>query len=87
MDRTVTMTGVVTTVRLFAAAAEAVGANEVTVEALTVAGLRAELGSRGEGAPSVIAQCAVLRAGVRLDDDVALSPGDRVDVLPPFAGG
>lgn len=82
-----TMTGAVTTVRLFAAAAEAVGANEVTVEAASVAALREALGDRGASAPSVIAQCAVLRAGVRLDDDVALASGDRVDVLPPFAGG
>lgn len=81
------MTGVVTTVRLFAAAAEAVDGNELEIEAASVAALRAALGARGANAPSVIAQCAVLRAGVRLDDDVALSPGDRVDVLPPFAGG
>jgi len=83
----VTATGVVTTVRLFAAAAEAVGSNELEIEAASVGALRAALGSRGESATSVIAQCAVLRAGVRLDDDVALAPGDRVDVLPPFAGG
>lgn len=82
-----TPTGVATAVRLFAAAAEAVGANDLEIEASSVADLRAALGSRGESAPSVIAQCAVLRAGVRLDDDVALAPGDRVDVLPPFAGG
>lgn len=77
----------VTTVRLFAAAAEAVGGNELIVEASSVAELRAALGSRGEGAPRVIAQCAVLRAGVRLDDDAVLLEGDSVDVLPPFAGG
>ena len=76
-----------TTVRLFAAAAEAVGGNELEIEAASVEALRAALGTRGENAPSVIAQCAVLRAGVRLDDGVALAPGDKVDVLPPFAGG
>ena len=76
-----------TTVRLFAAAAEAVGGNELEIEAASVGALRAALGTRGENAPRVIAQCAVLRAGVRLDDGVALAPGDKVDVLPPFAGG
>lgn len=82
-----TVTGVLATVRLFAAAAEAVGGNELEIEASSVAALRAALAERSENAPRVIAQCAVLRAGVRLDDNVALAPGDRIDVLPPFAGG
>ena len=75
------------TARLFAAAAEVVGRNELEIEASSVADLRAALGSRGEGAPRVIAQCAVLRTGVRLEDGAALLEGDAVDVLPPFAGG
>lgn len=82
-----TVAGAVIAVRLFAAAAEAVGANDLPIAASSVGALRAALGSHGESAPSVIAQCAVLRAGVRLDDHVMLVPGDRVDVLPPFAGG
>ena len=73
--------------RLFAAAAEAVGANETTVNAPTVAALRAALSARGPEAPRVIAQCAILRNGERLGDDSALIEGDLVDVLPPFAGG
>ena len=73
--------------RLFAAAAEAVGANETTVTAPTVAALRAALSARGPEAPRVIAQCAILRNGERLGDDSALIEGDLVDVLPPFAGG
>ena len=74
-------------VRLFAAAAEAVGADEVTLEATSVAGLRAALGDKGEDAARVVGQCAILREGDRLDDTATLTGGDTVDVLPPFAGG
>lgn len=74
-------------VRAFAAAAEAVGAPELDIAAASVGDLRAALGARGESAPRVIAQCAVLRAGERLEDSAPLTSGDLVDVLPPFAGG
>ncbi len=78
-------------VRLFAAAAEAVGAHEVTLEVGTVAQLREALSAMGpdagEQSASVIRQCAVLESGVRREDDHALAPGARVDVMPPFAGG
>jgi molybdopterin synthase sulfur carrier subunit len=95
------------TVRLFAAAAEAVGAYEVSLDAATVADARAALGAVGKGAVligsaaagsagsgtvgndahSVIRQCAVLEAGVRLEDDHPLAHGAVIDVMPPFAGG
>ncbi|WP_228374436.1 MoaD/ThiS family protein [Demequina rhizosphaerae] len=75
-------------VRLFAAAAEAVGAQELELASPPTAGaLREALGALGDEAPVVIARCALLRAGERLEDGVALAPGDLVDVLPPFAGG
>lgn len=74
-------------VRLFAAAAEAVGADQLNVDVVTVGGLRESLGSRGDDAARVVAQCAVLRGGQRLADTDALVGGDAVDVLPPFAGG
>lgn len=74
-------------VRLFAAAAEAVGADQAEVPAATAGELRQALGAAGDQAPRVLAQCALLRDGVRLADDGALAPGDLVDVLPPFAGG
>ncbi|WP_062464464.1 MoaD/ThiS family protein [Demequina soli] len=74
-------------VRLFAAAAEAVGAQEVALPAATARDLRVALASRGDDAPRVIAQCALLRDGSRLEDSAALVAGDLVDVLPPFAGG
>ncbi len=75
------------TARLFAAAAEAVGEHEISVEASEVAGLRAALGARSESAGPVIRQCAVLEGGVRRDDSHVLADGAIVDVLPPFAGG
>jgi len=78
---------VTVTARLFAAAAEAVGAHELRVEASDVAQLRAALGAAGESAAPVIGQCAVLDGGVRRDDAYVLADGARVDVLPPFAGG
>ena len=74
-------------VRLFAAAAEAVGGDTASVEAGSAGALRLALAELGAEAPRVISQCALLRAGERLDDDVALHDGDLVDVLPPFAGG
>jgi molybdopterin synthase sulfur carrier subunit len=77
----------VTRVRVFAAAAEACGANELVVSAPTVAALRGHLDSLGPDAPRVIRQCAILRDGERLEDDAELAQGDLVDVLPPFAGG
>ncbi|WP_062303903.1 MoaD/ThiS family protein [Demequina subtropica] len=77
-------------VRLFAAAAEACGAEELAIDAVavgSVGSLRRDLSERGADAPRVIAQCALLRAGERLEDDAVLEAGDLVDVLPPFAGG
>lgn len=74
-------------VRLFAAAAEAAGAGELEVEAVTAGELRNRLSSRSAAAPGVIGQCALLRNGDRLDDGAQLATGDLVDVLPPFAGG
>lgn len=76
-------------VRLFAGAAEAVGAQELELPPTvpTAGELRAALGGYGAEAPRVLGQCALLRDGTRLDDDAVLATGDLVDVLPPFAGG
>lgn len=74
-------------VRFFAAAAEAAGRDEQTLTSTTVGELRAELETRyGD------AMARVLRNGSFLVDGMVsrdpLTPlGDRVDVLPPFAGG
>lgn len=77
------------TVRFFAAAADVVGSESLTLPVSTVAELRTTVQSRfGASATHVIAQCAVLVNGQRVDDDtVTLSDEDTVDVLPPFAGG
>jgi len=75
------------TVRLFAAAAEAVGEHEIFIEANDVAGLRAALGAMSDSAGPVIRQCAVLEGGVRREASHVLADGIVVDVLPPFAGG
>jgi molybdopterin converting factor small subunit len=80
------------TVRYFAAAAEAAGVASETLDArehLTAGELRATLVRRhGADLERVLARCALLAAGRRLDDDAApVAAGVTVDVLPPFAGG
>jgi sulfur-carrier protein len=68
--------------RFFAAAREAVGAAELMVAPGTLASVL-----DGFESP-VIARCSFLINGVAATDlSVALADGDRVDVLPPFAGG
>lgn len=82
------MTGI--TVRYFAAAAEAAGADQEEwqpVGAATIDALRAELEQR-HGAP----MRRVLRSGSFLVDGTVRRDGGEiggsvVDVLPPFAGG
>lgn len=75
-------------VRYFAAAADAAGVEEERLDGPTTVGaLRALLVERyGEPMSRVLASGSFLVDGVvRRDDDRAL--GERVDVLPPFAGG
>ena len=74
-------------VRYFAAAAEAAGLEEETLEAATVGDLKALLTARfGEPMRKVLASGSFLVDGVVSRDD-ALPIGARIDVLPPFAGG
>lgn len=76
------------TVRYFAAAAEAAGREQEQIEAGTVGALRTALAERhGDTLARVLQRCSVLVNGERSEDDAALAPGDVVDVLPPFAGG
>ncbi|HUX72086.1 MAG TPA: MoaD/ThiS family protein [Cellulomonadaceae bacterium] len=77
------------TIRYFAAAAEAAGTATESVRASTAGQLRAEIVVRhGVALERVLARCAMLSDGVRLDsDDIPLQPDAVVDVLPPFAGG
>ncbi|TXH42732.1 MAG: MoaD/ThiS family protein [Actinobacteria bacterium] len=80
------------TVRLFAAAAEAAGADERTIGAGPLSDV---LEAVGAAAPdrdrweSVLGRCSVLVDGLLASDygAAAVSPGSTVDVLPPFAGG
>lgn len=83
--------GMQVTVRYFAAARAAAGAeSEIVVvpAGTTVAGLVASLAARGTRLATVLTRCSYLRGGIAVRDDAtALGPGDTVDVLPPFAGG
>ena len=75
-------------VRYFASAAEAAGRDEELIPAIaTVGQLRATLvGRYGDAMVRVLASGSFLVDGVvRRDDSSAV--GNRVDVLPPFAGG
>lgn len=74
-------------VRYFAAAAEAAGREEESLEAATVGELRALLVERyGQPMTRVLANGSFLVDGVVSRDD-SRAVGERVDVLPPFAGG
>jgi len=77
----------VASVRYFAAAAEAAGVEEETLEASTVAQLKQLLVEKyGEPMKRVLASGSFLVDGVvRRDDTTPI--GTRIDVLPPFAGG
>ena len=74
-------------VRYFAAAAEAAGVEEETLDATTVGALRSLLADRyGTPMERVLASGSFLVDGV-VSRDPAVALGTRVDVLPPFAGG
>jgi sulfur-carrier protein len=83
--------GIQVTVRYFAAARAAAGADFETVTLLsdtTVAELVKSLAGRGERLAGVLSRCSYLRDGIAVrDETVALRSGDTIDVLPPFAGG
>jgi molybdopterin converting factor small subunit len=91
-DGTVPTSGSVSIeLRYFAAARAALGRS---AETLAVApGTRVSdvvglLTSATPEAAPVLARCAVLLDGRRIDDhDVRLHDGARLDLLPPFAGG
>ena len=79
------------TVRYFAAAAEAAGVEEETLAAAdagtTVGELRELLvGRYGAAMARIVANGSFLVDGV-VRRDGAAPLGERVDVLPPFAGG
>lgn len=77
------------TVRFFAAAADIIGASELTLDVSTVGELRDVIEKEyGVSATRVVSRCSLLISGTRAESDSqAILPSDTVDVLPPFAGG
>lgn len=83
--------GIQVTVRYFAAARAAVGADSETLvlrPGTTVAELVERLAIRGSRLATVLSRCSYLCDGVAVRDEAAsLRTGNTIDVLPPFAGG
>lgn len=83
--------GMAVTVRYFAAARAAAGADCETVilrPGTTVAELVERLAVRGTHLATVLSRCSYLCDGVAVrDETVPLRGGNTIDVLPPFAGG
>ena len=79
------------TVRYFAAARAAAGAETETVAlnaGTTIAELIDTLSTRDSELSRVLARCSFLRDGIAVRDmESALGDAQTVDVLPPFAGG
>jgi len=84
-------TAIAVTVRYFAAARAAAGADAETVSVPPGAGvaeLAAALAERNDQLAKVLDRCSYRRDGVAVrDQSVAMQAGETIDVLPPFAGG
>lgn len=76
-----------TTVRYFAAAAEAAGLDAEAAPAGPVTDVVAELVRRHPDLAGVLPRCALLADGVRVEGVDQVPAGATLDVLPPFAGG
>lgn len=75
-------------VRLFAGAAAAYGTDSVTVRGATLGDALEALVADADDARRVIGRSSFLVNSVATTDrERALAEGDRIDVLPPFAGG
>ena len=83
--------GIHVTVRSFAAARAAAGAESESVilrPGTTVADLVERLAVPGTRLATVLTRCSYLCDGIAVRDETkALRSGDTIDVLPPFAGG
>ena len=77
--------------RFFASARAAMGTNDITVDLAgdsTIESVLGELTAPDDRLSAVLARCSFLVNGIATADrDHSLTDGDRVDVLPPFAGG
>jgi sulfur-carrier protein len=75
-------------VHLFAAARSAAGADRMQVAPGVLADVLAACERQAPGLREVLPRCSYLVNGVATIDEAArLLGGDRLDVLPPFAGG
>jgi len=76
-------------VRYFAAARQAVGLSEETLDGTAgLQGIINELSSRSDQIASVLARCSFLVNGLTSQPtSQPLPEGSTVDILPPFAGG
>jgi sulfur-carrier protein len=83
--------GIQVTVRYFAAARAAAGAESESVvlrPGTTVAELVERLAVPGSRLATVLTRCSYLCDGIAVRDETkALRSGNTIDVLPPFAGG
>ncbi len=79
------------TIRYFAAARAAAGANSTVVDVTadtTLGDLETTLAHDNPDLGRVLARCSYLRDSIALcDRTVALGHCETIDVLPPFAGG
>lgn len=75
-------------VHLFAAARAAAGASVIEVPPGSLGEVLASAVAAAPGLEGVLERCSVLVEGlVAPDRSQPVQPGERVDVLPPFAGG
>ena len=75
-------------VHLFAAARSVAGEKVIEVPAGTLGEVLAAAVAQRPGLGPVLERCSTLVDGVASSDiTLPVSPGGRVDVLPPFAGG
>lgn len=83
--------GVPISVRFFAAAQDAAGAETATLSlrpGATVADVVSELCGQSDKMALVLQKCSFLCDGVAVrDQSTVLRPHQTLDVLPPFAGG
>ena len=83
--------GIAITIRYFAAARAAAGAESEAVilrPGTTVAELVERLAVPGTRLATVLNRCSYLCDGIAVrDETTALHGGNTIDVLPPFAGG
>lgn len=82
------MTDIALTVRYWAAAAEATGVDRERYDVSTVAQALTLAGEQHPALGAVLPRCSLLLDGVRVSDPgQAISKGQILEVLPPFAGG